>query len=104
MVAAIGAAALCGLVAFGSTYSLRGPDRPSRAADGDPATLPDGTPVPGTTPDTSQPFWWVPYQNAGNLAKKFEGERNGVRITLNPELRLDRACPGEFRIAPPKRL
>jgi hypothetical protein len=96
----VGLAGLLGVTAFGLAYAFTGPDRETRAADGQQFPGEDVTPEPGSTPDFSTPLWYVPYQNAENAAPKFEGERNGVRITLDPDLRGDLACEGTFRIAP----
>lgn len=41
---------------------------------------PDETPVPGTTPDTSKPFWYIPYLNQDRLAAKFHGNINGIEV------------------------
>ncbi len=42
---------------------------------------PDVTPIPGATPDTTQPWWYVPYQNAERGKPFFRGEMNGIWIT-----------------------
>lgn len=73
-----------GLATFTLVYSLRGPDPVSRATV-EPAT-PDltTTPAPGATPDTSRPFWYVPYENAEKQSPKFEGQLGGARILSTP--------------------
>ncbi len=43
---------------------------------------PDVTPIPGATPDTSQPWWYVPYSNAEQRKPLFQGDVNGIAITL----------------------
>lgn len=93
-------AGLSGVTAFGLTFGLSGSDRAGRAADEPEVPPAEATPEPGSTPDFDEPLWYVPYQNAENLAPKFDGERNGIEITLNSDPRQDLLCPGEFRIAP----
>jgi hypothetical protein len=46
---------------------------------------PDVTPVPGATPDVSQPWWYVPYVNADAKKPLFAGLVNGVFISTDPE-------------------
>ncbi len=41
---------------------------------------PDVTPVPGSTPDTTKPFWFIPYANAERDAPKFHGTLNGIEF------------------------
>jgi len=41
---------------------------------------PDETPIPGATPDRTQPFWYVPYENQDRLAPKFHGTVNGIEV------------------------
>ncbi len=43
------------------------------------------TPEPGSTPDRSQPFWFVPYQNADRMKPRFEGELNGFLIEFGAD-------------------
>ncbi len=40
----------------------------------------DATPVAGTTPDRTQPFWYVPYLNRDATLPTLEGELNGISI------------------------
>jgi hypothetical protein len=40
----------------------------------------DATPEPGATPDTSEPFWYVPYENAEREKPDFSGELNGITV------------------------
>jgi DNA-binding CsgD family transcriptional regulator len=44
---------------------------------------PDVTPIPGATPDTSQPWWYVPYLNADRDKPRFDGTLAGIRIGPN---------------------
>jgi hypothetical protein len=41
---------------------------------------PDVTPAPGATPDTSQPWWYVPWVNAERDKPLFEGTLAGIYI------------------------
>lgn len=45
-----------------------------------PARDPGSTPIPGATPDRSQPEWYVPYLNQEQAAPKFRGELNGIEL------------------------
>lgn len=68
------------MAAFTITYLARGSDPASRAqppGDG-PAT--GATPLPSATPDTSQPFWYMPYVNADQAKPPFVGTLNGIPI------------------------
>jgi hypothetical protein len=40
----------------------------------------DSTPVPGATPDTRQPGWYVPYLNRDGTLPLFEGELGGIVV------------------------
>lgn len=62
------------------TYGLRDSDTVTTAQQ--PPTTPDGqaTPVSGSTPDTSQPGWHIPYLNADREKPKFKGTLNGIDI------------------------
>lgn len=40
----------------------------------------DVTPEPGTTPDTSEPFWDIPYRNAEEQLPDFQGDLNGITV------------------------
>ena len=42
------------------------------------------TPIAGATPDTSQPWWYVPYQNADEVKPLFQGRVNGIVVSLDP--------------------
>jgi hypothetical protein len=96
---------LCGLVAgsallaFVVTYAFAGAGPATRATTGQ--SVADSTPAPQSTPDFSKPLWYVPYENAERQADKFEGERNGIRITLDQDPHSERSCTGTFQIAPP---
>jgi len=56
---------------------------------------PDATPVPGSTPDMTKPFWDIPYLNQDRLAAKFHGTINGIELgaTSGPALE----CPQVYR-------
>jgi hypothetical protein len=77
-----------------AVYFLRSSDTVTRA-QGEP-TPPgtDVTPAPGTTPDTSEPLWYVPYLNQERDRPKFEGTMAGVAISRTPPQ------PNGFRICP----
>ena len=57
--------ALAAGASFGAARSLRGTANAQTTATSDSAVAPDpnSTPIPGATPDTSKPFWAVPYLN-----------------------------------------
>jgi len=85
--AAIGVALGVGAYAAGSAIS----GNESTPAAADVARLPnapptgtapgpDVTPLPGSTPDTSQPFWYVPYLNQSYKTPLFDGTIAGVHI------------------------
>ncbi len=38
------------------------------------------TPEPETTPDTTEPHWWVPYQEQDDRRPTFHGEINGIEV------------------------
>lgn len=44
----------------------------------------DVTPIPGATPDISQPWWFVPYVNQDSAKPRFEGTVNGIVISTSP--------------------
>ncbi len=79
---------------------------PGRTGTPRPAIDPNDTevtPVPGSTPDTTQPFWFIPYVNADRKKLPFKGNLNGFEI--DPDY-VDRrtgfdACPGEGLTDPP---
>ncbi len=63
---------------------------------------PDVTPVPGSTPDTSKPFWYVPYDNANDKLARFDRTINGIQIGPSvqaAELHCE-ASPESMRIEP----
>ena len=41
---------------------------------------PNETPIPGSTPDRTRPYWYVPYENQDRLAPKFHGTINGIEV------------------------
>lgn len=49
-------------------------------------TAPDrgATPQPGATPDRSQPWWFIPYQNADREKADFAGTVGAIRIVNEP--------------------
>ena len=61
------------------------------------------TPVPGSTPDTSAPFWFIPYVNADNKKPRFRGSLGGLEI--DPDFVDTRTgadvCPGEGHLREP---
>lgn len=61
---------------------------------------PDLTPIPGATPDTTQPWWYVPYQNAERGKPLFRGEMNGIWITDGDDGR--NVCENPERTDPQK--
>jgi hypothetical protein len=75
----VGALAATAIATLG-TYSVRGSDPVSRADE--PPRGPDksATPLPGTTPDTTQPFWHYPFINQDRLRPHFAGQLNGYTI------------------------
>lgn len=40
----------------------------------------DETPVPGATPDTTKPFWFIPYENQDRQAPKLQTTINGIEV------------------------
>lgn len=59
------------------------PSVPADKAGSGPREVPPGpneTPVPGSTPDTTRPFWYVPYENQDRLTPKFHGTINGIEV------------------------
>ena len=69
---------------FAVIYGLRGDDGTVEAIPGEPTPPSDDvTPAPSSTPDTTQDFWYVPYQNAERAAPKFTGTLNGFSFDPN---------------------
>lgn len=84
------------VAAFAATYVLRDDDPTSRADE--PPAGPDRsiTPEPGATPDTTQPFWHIPYVNQDREKPTFVGELNGFTIDPAMEGRSPyEICPGQ---------
>ncbi len=94
-----GAAALLVLVAATSFWVGRAFSDDGPAAATDPTATPAATPEPGSTPtpiptfpgndvtpppeatpDTSQPFWYVPYLNQDRMKPRFTGEVAGILV------------------------
>lgn len=57
---------------------------------------PDVTPIPGTTPDTSSAWWYVPYLNAEQNKAPLDGTIAGIRI--GPDVDLGRGCPAGLKL------
>lgn len=89
------ACVLAGVAVFIGVYTLRGSDQPIQAG---PPPGPPGagvTPIPGSTPDTSLPFWHIPYINQDNQRPRYSGLLNG--FTIDPGWHGKSAydvCPG----------
>lgn len=66
--------------AFAATYFLRSADTPGVAAPILDQPGPNATPKPGETPDTSRPFWHIPYVNQDQQKPRFRGALNGFEI------------------------
>lgn len=62
---------------------------------------PDETPIPGATPDITQPFWYVPYLNQDRLAAKFRGQLNGLEVgrASGPALQCDEVYRPDWQAA-----
>lgn len=45
----------------------------------------DETPVPGATPDTTKPFWFIPYENQDRLAPRLHTTINGIEIGVTAD-------------------
>ena len=94
-----------GGIALALTYGLRQGDKASRADIPGTVPPPNVTPALGATPNFSEPYWYVPYENAENLAEKFEGEINGIRILSQPTSDYPaEACPKGFTSPGPERV
>lgn len=50
---------------------------------------PEVTPEPGATPDTTKPFWYIPYENAERMKPKVQGELNGITVGVTDGPSLD---------------
>lgn len=59
----------------------------------------DVTPIPGATPDTTQPWWYVPYLNAERLKGPFEGMIGAFRVQVAP-FDVAQGCK-EIQLKPP---
>lgn len=72
---------------------------------------PDVTPVPGSTPDTTQPFWEIPYLNQDRLSPKLHGTINGIEVgrasgptpscagvTVNPDFKITAGTPFQLQL------
>lgn len=60
---------------------------------------PDVTPEPGATPDTTQPWWYVPWVNAERDKPLFDGTLAGIRIA-NGAQGPAYVCNGEGELSP----
>ncbi len=86
------------LGAFVAAYTLRDGDSEA-GAQPNPEATPDlsATPLPMSTPDTTQPFWHVPYENAERQKPKFRGMLAGIEIDPQPsDVDARAVCPSGF--------
>lgn len=72
------------LTIAGIAYSLRSPEAITRAQGAPTPPGADATPQPGVTPDTTKPFWYIPYLNQERDLPKFDGTIAGVRVNSTP--------------------
>ena len=72
-----------GASAFTVIYATRGNDAVTQAQAPIDRPAKDVTPPPGETPDTSKPFWHIPYINQDEKRPVFVGKLNGY--TIDPE-------------------
>lgn len=68
--------------------SPAGADDPVNQIDTQPGDspvfpIPEGTPVPGATPDKTRPDWYVPYWEAEQAAPRFRGNINGIELGVS---------------------
>lgn len=78
-----------GVGSFFAVRTLTGGSGPA-SAENPPTAFPEPpgpnvTPAPGTTPDTSKPWWYVPYLNAERDKPLFDGTIAGVRIAYGED-------------------
>lgn len=84
-----------GVGAFTIVYATRGSDAVSQAQAPIEPPAKDVTPPPGGTPDTSKPFWHIPYINQDEKRPIFVGTLNGYTIDpAAPERSAYDVCPG----------
>ena len=84
-----------GVSAFTIVYATRGSDAVSQAQAPIEPPAKDVTPPPGATPDTSKPFWHIPYINQDEKRPIFVGTLNGYTIDpAAPERTGLDVCPG----------
>jgi hypothetical protein len=89
----VGALALVSSAALAGRYV--GSDNPAGATDDEQVAEPfddQVTPGPNETPDTSQPFWYVPWSNLEANLPRYEQVVAGIR--LGPGLHGGMACDG----------
>lgn len=89
---------LAAAIGFAIAYSTRGTQDVSQADSPPTAPSASSTPIPGITPDTNQPYWYVPYVNADRSKGMYAGQLAGLTI--------DPASPGRsaFEVCPPNGL
>ena len=77
-----GAVALLAVAAAGSFLAARNIAPGQEAAAGPDDTAPPfgATPAPGTTPDTTRPFWGLPYRTADEAKPRFDQTINGILV------------------------
>ena len=85
-----------------TVYLVRSPEPVIHAQTSPTIPAANATPAPNSTPDTSSPFWYVPYLNQERDAVKFDGAIAGVSITAqaNQANGFD-VCPGTGRTRAP---
>lgn len=66
--------------ALGSNTSIPASGSPPGAEGSDPTPSLTETPHPNSTPDTSQPGWFIPYVTADAALPAFTGEVNGILV------------------------
>lgn len=79
----VGTAILAGMIA-GSSFALVRTFHEGSAAQAEPPLQPTAgpgaTPLPGATPNTREPGWYVPYLNADSKKPQFQGRLAGIDI------------------------
>lgn len=84
-----------GASAFTIVYATRGDDALTQAQAPINPPAKDVTPPPGETPDTSKPFWHIPYINQDEMRPIFVGTLDGYTINpAAPERTAYEVCPG----------
>lgn len=91
----LGLASLAVLAGFSAFIVARmATTGPSPAVAGDEPVMPgpDVTPEPGSVPDTSRPFWFVPYENAERQKPRYDQVINGIAIGPSVPEPAQQAC------------